>query len=71
MVTFNSLLKPHMNESELLSMVAQSSEFESMMVREVRTRLCVWGAVRVFGVRDLWSAFRGQLSEVRYLGIVQ
>ncbi|KAF5832046.1 Sec63 Brl domain-containing protein [Dunaliella salina] len=34
MVTFNSLLKPHMTEAEVLSMVAQSSEFESMMVRE-------------------------------------
>ncbi|GAX76248.1 hypothetical protein CEUSTIGMA_g3692.t1 [Chlamydomonas eustigma] len=34
MVTFNSLLKPHMNEGEVLSMIAQSSEFESMMVRE-------------------------------------
>jgi hypothetical protein len=36
MVTFNTLLKPHMTEAEVLSMVAQSSEFESMMVREVR-----------------------------------
>jgi len=35
MITFNSLLKPHMTEAEVLSMIAQSSEFESMMVREV------------------------------------
>lgn len=35
MVTFNELMKPHMTEAEVLSMVAQSSEFESMMVREV------------------------------------
>lgn len=41
MVTFNSLLKPHMTEVEVLSMVAQSSEFESMMVREVRTPHCL------------------------------
>jgi hypothetical protein len=38
MVTFNSLLKPHMSEGEVLSMIAQSSEFESMMVREVRPK---------------------------------
>jgi hypothetical protein len=36
MVTFNAVLKPHMSEGELLSMMAQSSEFESMLVREVR-----------------------------------
>ena len=37
-MTFNSLLKPHMSEADVLSMVAQSSEFESMMVREVSSR---------------------------------
>lgn len=44
MVTFNSLLKPHMTVPEVLSMIAQSSEFESMMVREVRE----WHSVLVW-----------------------
>ncbi|MEW5302418.1 MAG: hypothetical protein WDW36_005207 [Sanguina aurantia] len=34
MVVFNECLKPHMTEAELLAMIAQSSEFDSMMVRE-------------------------------------
>ena len=38
MDTFNSLLKTHMSEGEVLSMIAFSNEFESMMVREVRRR---------------------------------
>ena len=33
-----------MSEGEVLSMIAQSSEFESMMVREV-SRTCVEGMV--------------------------
>ncbi|CAL8464110.1 g3645 [Coccomyxa elongata] len=33
-VAFNELLKPHMTESEFLAMLAQSSEFENMAVRE-------------------------------------
>lgn len=32
MVVFNECLKPHMTEAELLAMIAQSSEFDSMMV---------------------------------------
>jgi hypothetical protein len=43
MVIFNALLKPHMTEAEVLSMVAQSSEFESMMVREVGVHLYLVG----------------------------
>ena len=35
MVTFNELLREHMTDGQVLNMVAQSSEFESMMVREV------------------------------------
>ncbi|GFR39796.1 hypothetical protein Agub_g282, partial [Astrephomene gubernaculifera] len=34
MVTFNRLLRPHMGVGEVLSMVAQSAEFEQLMVRE-------------------------------------
>ncbi len=33
MVTFNSMLKPHMSEANVLAIMSQSSEFESMMVR--------------------------------------
>ena len=43
MVTFNTQLKPHMSEGALLGLVAQSSEFESMMVREVGGRELVSG----------------------------
>ncbi|CAK9255752.1 unnamed protein product [Sphagnum jensenii] len=32
--TYNEMLKPHMNESELIHLVAHSSEFENIMVRE-------------------------------------
>lgn len=35
MLVFQAALKEHMTEAQLLAMVAQSSEFESMMVREV------------------------------------
>ncbi|GIL81339.1 hypothetical protein Vretifemale_10405, partial [Volvox reticuliferus] len=34
MVTFNGLLRPHMKEGEVLSMVAQSAEFEQLVLRE-------------------------------------
>ncbi|GLJ46147.1 hypothetical protein SUGI_0972180 [Cryptomeria japonica] len=32
--TYNEMLKQHMNESELINLVAHSSEFENIMVRE-------------------------------------
>lgn len=32
--TYNNMLKRHMNESELINLVAHSSEFENIMVRE-------------------------------------
>lgn len=44
MDTFNSLLKTHMSEGEVLSMIAFSNEFESMMVREVSHLAVTWNA---------------------------
>eukprot|EP00798_Chlamydomonas_sp_ICE-L_P004882 gene4882-34647_t len=34
MVIFNTMLKPHLTESDLLTMVSQSSEFESVQIRD-------------------------------------
>lgn len=64
MVTFNQLLKPHMTESQVLSMVAQSSEFDNIMVREVSgaewchdlMRMCYHSTVASIKVTPLYDS---------------
>jgi hypothetical protein len=46
-VVFNELLRPHMSEADVLNVMAQSHEFESMMLRWGRGLR--WGSDGVMG----------------------